>query len=99
MTIGRQRLGATLVGQRQAELNPYRGRDRSWRMPDALCAQHTDLAVIVRLAIIMGMRGLYSDEREKAQGRDDEGKPLHELMIHKRSFAVNFFQKTISLRR
>ena len=42
-------------------------------MPDALCAQHTDLAVIVRLAIIMGMRGLYSDEREKAQGRNGKG--------------------------
>jgi len=63
--VGSPRLGYGLRGQRLSELDRDRGDHGGWRMPNALRPEYAELAVIVRSAL-MGMRGLYSYEREKA---------------------------------
>jgi hypothetical protein len=97
VTVGWSKLGAELLGQRQAGLHRRWGRDHGRHMPAGLCAKHTDLAVVMCFAISMGMSSLDSNESEETKGRYCEGQPLHQSMVHNKFQSAKFLTSTIIL--
>ena len=78
--VGRPGFGCGLQGQRLVEADRDRGRHRCRRVPDALSPECTELAVVVRRALV-DMDGLRPDEGEEAENRGSEEQTSHRLMI------------------